>query len=105
LPPCNPSTKRPRGEASQVVIEENVQGVLFASERRRLGRPTWVLLIRAAVGGVQAEVSLPKEISCDGEVVAWYERIILGLVDGPEVAGTIAPANARQPFEVKPVAK
>ena len=100
-----PSTRRPRGEASRVVVETNEQQVLFGELPAKPPRYTWALLVRGEQDGVQAELSMPMSVSGGGVITEWRTRIILGVIDGGDpVRERITPAP-KQPFVIRPIAQ
>jgi len=85
----NPSTKRDRGPATRDAVEANQQFSLFEllgeDSALRVLRPlpaprrhTWLLLhfIDWSADEVRFELSLPLEMSAEGYVHEWQERVI-----------------------------
>src|SRR3546814_20310676 len=58
------------------------------------GPLTWFLLIHRAATEVRCELSLPSQISPDGRITRWQERIMLPSIplDGAEIA-IVPPAG------------
>lgn len=91
LPDVTPSTKRDRGPVTRNAVETNQQISMFellgedAAVRfmRPLPAPrrhTWLLLhyLDRRNNMLRAELSIPLEMTSDGYVQKWEERIILG---------------------------
>ena len=73
-----PSTKYPKGRATQDAVEAN-QLELFTTgpKKRGKGPLTWILLVHATTTEVRAELSLPASIDESGHVRTWKRRIPL----------------------------
>jgi hypothetical protein len=84
IDPCTSSTKGPR--TANAVAMNNAQQQLFPYERiqpedleKVNGRMTWLLLMHsdARAEEVRCELSRPLNMSAEGRVGGWVERIIL----------------------------
>jgi hypothetical protein len=86
-----PSNRTDKGPATMVAIQQNQRSFAEISEDfRRLGVPlstkqTWLLLhfVDEEAEEIRLELSLPAEVSEDGYVVAWRERILLTPISLP----------------------
>jgi hypothetical protein len=80
-----PSNRSPKGRHTIDAVELNRQADLFAELLpavlpRTRKTDTWVLLHHISKNKIQAELSRPNEIDSDGKIVAWSERILLGVI-------------------------
>src|SRR3546814_20008010 len=66
------------------------------------GPLTWFLLIHRAATEVRCELSLPSQISPDGRITRWQERIMLPSIplDGAEIE-IVAPEGPDFDIDVK----
>ena len=66
------------------------------------GPLTWFLLLHRAGSEVRCELSLPSQISADGRITRWQERIMLPSIplDGTEVE-IVAPVGPDLDIDVK----
>lgn len=82
-----PSNKSPKGRHTIAAVESNRQADMFADllpakvKTADVPRDTWVLLHNVAKDGIYAELSRPTEISDDGIIDMWSERILLGKIE------------------------
>jgi hypothetical protein len=83
-----PSNKSPKGRHTIAAVASNRQADMFAyllpAEGKLaadVSRDTWVLLHRVTKNGIYAELSRPTEISDDGMIDKWSERILLGKIE------------------------
>jgi hypothetical protein len=81
---ANPSTRAEKGPATRSAVQENQLTFFdvresFPPPRREPGKQTWLLLHYAdeEAGEIRAELSLPADMTDDGYVADWRERIIL----------------------------
>lgn len=90
-----PSNKSPKGRHTIAAIESNRQADMFADllpvKVVDTIRDTWVLLHRVTKDGIHSELSRPTEISEDGMIAFWSERILLGKI---ELDGDPVPITA-----------
>lgn len=82
-----PSNKSPKGRHTIAAIESNRQADMFPDllpvkkKDFEVVRDTWVLLHRVTKDGIHSELSRPTEISDDGMIAWWSERILLGKIE------------------------
>lgn len=82
-----PSNKSPKGRHTIAAVESNRQADMFADllpvKEMNAGvvRDTWVLLHRVTKDGIHSELSRPTEISDEGMIAFWSERILLGKIE------------------------
>ncbi|MYM96480.1 hypothetical protein [Duganella vulcania] len=82
-----PSNKSPKGRHTIAAVESNRQADMFADllpvkeVDTETPRDTWVLLHRVTKSGIHSELSRPTEISDDGMIALWSERILLGKIE------------------------
>lgn len=82
-----PSNKSPKGRHTIAAVESNRQADMFADLlpvkdlSTEVVRDTWVLLHRVTKDGIHSELSRPTEISDDGMIAFWSERILLGTIE------------------------
>lgn len=82
-----PSNKSPKGRHTVAAVASNRQADMFADllpvKEGDTGilRDTWVLLHRVTKDGIHSELSRPTEISDDGMIASWSERILLGKIE------------------------
>lgn len=107
-----PTTKYAKGASYQKVVQDNEQLTLpfFVDEMYgpRLHdivadgpRATWVLLYHVTVSGVAAELSLPGQITEQGYVDQWTERILIPFQPFEDVRiGDDKPGQDGQDFDV-----
>jgi hypothetical protein len=87
-----PTTRHPKGTATQKKVAENGQQmVLFqvSPQPNGTGWQNWVLLVAIVEKEIRAELSLPERWSEDSRPCGWRERILLRAqeLDGPDVTG------------------
>ncbi|CAN5667645.1 hypothetical protein BH09ACT8_BH09ACT8_15570 [soil metagenome] len=84
-PALNPSTKNPKGYATELAVDRNEQLMFdFGDDSGAVAEiapdddqlATWFLLYRATAEEIKAEISLPSEFE-GTSIVDWRERIIL----------------------------
>ena len=106
---ANPSNKAAKGVSTADAISANVQQFELPLPvpdlprvRGEEGPLTWFLLLQRAAGEIRCELSLPLEMSPDGRITRWQERIILSAIplDGMEVEIT-PPAGPDLDIEIK----
>jgi len=73
----NPSTKYPKGRATQEAVEANQLELFPKAKKQRKGPLTWILLVHATTTEVRSELSLPESIDDAGYVRTWTRRITL----------------------------
>jgi hypothetical protein len=109
VPTANVSNKAPKGVSTADVISINqVQLELdlpvpdIPHVRGEEGPLTWFLLLHRAGAEVRCELSLPSELSADGRITRWQERIILPSIpiDGAEIE-IVAPESRDLDIDVK----
>jgi hypothetical protein len=84
----NPSTKSSKGPQTQIVVTKNALtnsmfGDIRSDRQKKIGaRQTWILLFYRdeEESGTRCELSLPSNITEEGYIDEWSERIILGTV-------------------------
>jgi hypothetical protein len=88
-PKWSPCTKYAKGVAVAKVVEQNEQLALFSEVDAQVGKAlgevaaesnglrTWIFLYRVTVEGIFSELSLPRNITDDGFIDKWRERIIV----------------------------
>ena len=82
-----PSNKSPKGRHTIAAIESNRQTDMFADllpvkkKDFEVARDTWVLLHHVTKDGIHSELSRPTEISDDGMIAWWSERILLSKIE------------------------
>ena len=107
-PDANPSNKAPKGVSTADAISVNqvqLELPLPLPEllpRRGEGPLTWFLLLHRTAGEIRCELSLPLEMSVDGRITRWQERIILTAtpLDG-ETVEIVAPQGPDLDIAVK----
>jgi hypothetical protein len=79
-----PSNKAPKGNTTAEAISVNNQQLEFdlpvpdlPHVRGEPGVLTWFLLLHRTRGEIRCELSLPSQMSADGQITRWQERIIL----------------------------
>jgi hypothetical protein len=103
------STKYPRGLASQQAIHANRQLVLFGNtfndngQREGSERETWLLLIRFVDDQVRAEISLPAEVTEEGSITLWNERIPIPPLPLDPIEGINNPPDDGPDFDISVV--
>ena len=87
LPTANVSNKAPKGvstadaiSVNQVQLELDLPVPDIPHIRGDEGPLTWFLLLHRAGTEVRSELSLPSQISPDGRITRWQERIMLPFV-------------------------
>ncbi|TCP39376.1 hypothetical protein EV191_13024 [Tamaricihabitans halophyticus] len=96
VPGTGPSTRNPKGVAAVRAVKNNAQLALFgpdltASADEAGPSTTWYLLHRFTDEQIFVELSLPDQISDDGHILNWRERIIIQPFDrqpGPSMAAS-----------------
>ena len=108
-PSANVSNKAPKGistadaiSVNQVQLELDLPVPDMPHVRGDDGPLTWFLLLHRAATEVRCELSLPSQISPDGRIIRWQERIMLPSIplDGAEIE-IVAPEGADFDIEVK----
>lgn len=81
---ANPSTRQVKGPRTIAAVSSNAtqlelfpDEIMMPSPSGDVERLTWILLFRAAVTELRAELSLPVTMNDGGQISAWRERIIL----------------------------
>ncbi len=103
-PHATPSNKCPKGANTIDAINTNNQIDLFAED---LPAPaidkdsfsTWILLHYFTEKDIKLELSLPSEISADGRIKGWKERIIMEPISLDDVTVTL-PSTVMQDIEI-----
>lgn len=93
LPEVNPSNKAPKGTSTADAISVNQIQLELPLPVPQLppvrgeGPLTWFLLLHRAPEEIRCELSLPSDMSADGRITRWQERIILGRIplDGDSI--------------------
>ena len=82
-----PSNKSPKGRHTIAAVQSNHQTDMFADLLpvkeldTEVTRNTWVLLHLVKKDGIYSELSRPTEISDDGMIARWSERILLDQIE------------------------
>jgi hypothetical protein len=106
---ANPSNKAPKGVSTADAISVNQTQLELPLPVPELppvsgdgGPLTWFLLLHRAEDEIRCELSLPLEMSPDGRITRWQERIILSAIelDGNEIEIT-APQGPDLDIDVK----
>ena len=108
IPNANVSNKAPKGISTtdaisvnqiQLELELPVPDIPQCGED---GPLTWFLLLHRAATELRCELSLPSQISSDGRITRWQERIILPSIplDGAEIE-IVTPEGADFDIDVK----
>jgi hypothetical protein len=93
-PEANPSNKAPKGistadaiSINQIQLELPLPVPQLPPVRGGDGPLTWFLLLHRAPEEIRCELSVPSDMSPDGRITQWQERIILGTIslDGDSV--------------------
>lgn len=93
-PEANPSNKTRKGartddaiSVNQFQLELDLPVPDMPHVRGEEGPLTWFLLLHRTGAEIRSELSLPSEMSADGRITRWAERIILSPIplDGVEV--------------------
>jgi hypothetical protein len=109
VPTANVSNKAPKGvstadaiSVNQVQLELDLPVPDTPHVRGDEGPLTWFLLLHRAGAEVRCELSLPSQISPDGRITRWQERIMLPSIplDDPEV-GIVVPEGSDLDIDVK----
>jgi hypothetical protein len=109
VPTANVSNKAPKGVSTadaisinQVQLELDLPVPDIPHVRGEEGPLTWFLLLHRAGAEVRCELSLPSELSADGRITRWQERIILPSIpiDGAEIE-IVAPESRDLDIDVK----
>jgi hypothetical protein len=103
------NTRYSKGPATVAAIEQNaVQLALFDVGRKATSsavvaeRMTWFLLVYRGVQEIRSELSLAHEISDEGRVESWAERIILPVIGlEPEPDSLDLPNDGGNDFDVE----
>lgn len=94
MPTANVSNRAPKGvstadaiSVNQVQLELDLPVPDMPHVRGDEGPLTWFLLLLRAGAEVRCELSLPSQITADGRITRWQERIMLPSIslDGAEV--------------------
>lgn len=108
-PDANPSNKAPKGvstadaiSVNQIQLELPLPVPELPPVRAGDGPLTWFLLLRRTADEIRCELSLPLEMSPDGRITRWQERIILSAIplDG-ETVEIVAPQGPDLDIDVK----
>ncbi|MGZ9021358.1 MAG: hypothetical protein ACXW3S_15675 [Rhodoplanes sp.] len=108
-PDANPSNKAPKGvstadaiSVNQIQLELPLPVPELPPVRAGDGPLTWFLLLRRTADEIRCELSLPLEMSPDGRITRWQERIILSAIplDG-ETIEIVAPQGPDLDIDVK----
>lgn len=108
-PELNASNKAPKGistadaiTVNQVQLELELPVPDLPHVRGEEGPLTWFLLLHRAATEVRCELSLPSEMSSDGRITRWQERIMLPSIplDGAEIE-VVAPEGPDLDIDVK----
>jgi len=108
-PDANPSNKAPKGVSTadaisinQVQLELPLPVPELPPVRSGDGPLTWFLLLHRTMDEIRSELSLPREMSVDGRITRWQERIILSAVplDG-EAVEIVPPEGPDLDIDVK----
>ena len=108
-PSANVSNKAPKGistadaiSVNQVQLELDLPVPDMPHVRGDDGALTWFLLLHRAATEVRCELSLPSQISPDGRITRWQERIMLPSIplDSAEIE-IVAPEGADLDIDVK----
>lgn len=90
-PKWSPCTKYAKGVAVAEVVAQNEQLALFSDVDAEVGKAlgavaaissslrTWIYLYRVTPEGIFSELSLPENITDDGYIDKWRERIIVAM--------------------------
>jgi hypothetical protein len=62
---------------------------------------TWFLLLHQAASELRGELSLPSQMSPDGRITHWQERIILTSIPLDEAVTVAAPQGPDVDIDVK----
>lgn len=109
LPTANVCNKAPKGvstadaiSVNQVQLELNLPVPDMPHVHGDEEPLTWFLLLHRAGTEVRCELSLPSQISPDGRITRWQERIMLPSIplDGSEIE-IVAPVGADLDIDVK----
>jgi len=109
IPTANVSNRAPKGvstadaiSVNQVQLELDLPVPDMPHVRGDEGPLTWFLLLHRAGSEVRCELSLPSQISADGRITRWQERIMLPSIplDGTEVE-IVAPVGPDLDIDVK----
>ena len=108
-PSANVSNKAPKGistadaiSVNQVQLELDLPVPDMPHVRGDDGPLTWFLLLHRGATEVRCELSLPSQISPDGRITRWQERIMLPSIplDGAEIE-IVAPVGTDFDIDVK----
>lgn len=107
-PDANPSNKAPKGVSTADAISINQVQLELPLPVPELPPPgaegplTWFLLLHRTTEEIRCELSLPLEMSPDGRITRWQERIILSVtpLDG-EMVEIMAPQGPDLDIAVK----
>lgn len=108
-PDANPSNKAPKGVSTADAVSVNQAQLELPLPVPELppvrgddGSLTWFLLLHRASDEIRCELSLPLEMSPDGRITRWQERIILSAIplDGDEIE-IVVPEGPDLDIDVK----
>ena len=88
-----PATRTEKGPVTRRVVDQNqLSFALISPEFERPRRQTWLLLHRLdeETEELRAELSLPAEMTEDGFVTEWQERIVLSTASTSSTPATVA---------------
>jgi hypothetical protein len=109
IPTSNVSNRAPKGvstadaiSVNQVQLELDLPVPDMPHMRDEEGPLTWFLLLHRAGVEIRRELSLPSQISADGRITRWQERIMLPSIplDGVDVE-IVTPHGPDLDIEVK----
>ncbi len=109
IPTSNVSNRAPKGvstadaiSVNQVQLELDLPVPDMPHMRGDEGPLTWFLLLHRAGVEIRRELSLPSQISVDGRITRWQERIMLPSIplDGVDVE-IVTPHGPDLDIEVK----
>lgn len=104
VPDLTPATRYERGSATRQVVSSNQLSFSawiddWAEQVAPLTMQTWFLLHYRDKDAdeLRVELSLPAEMTQDGFVIRWSERIILGMVGEGQASATAVPYDSLDP--------
>jgi hypothetical protein len=107
-PEASPSNKAPKGVSTADAISINQQQLELdlpvpdvPHVRGEDGPLTWFLLLHRAASELRGELSLPSQMSPDGRITHWQERIILTSIPLDEAVTVAAPQGPDVDIDVK----
>ena len=103
-----PSNKAAKGASTADAISVNQQQLELdlpvpdlSHIHSKDGPVTWVLLLYRASNELRSELSLPSQLSADGRIIQWEERVILPPVPLDEPISAALPQGADLDIDVK----